>query len=131
VRVAIVGMGPSAYSYVRRCGASGGRHVEFDQVWTVNNYGDILAADLIFHMDDVRVQQLRADAGNEQMGHMLAWMKTTKTPIITSRPHPDYPSMVAYPLEDVVNSVCGKMVYFDTTPSYMVPYAMWKGATSI
>lgn len=131
MRVAIVGMGPSAYSYVRHCGASGGRHVEFDQVWTVNNYGDILAADLIFHMDDVRVQQLRADAGNVQMANMLKWMKTSKVPIITSRAHPDYPNMRAFPFEKVVNEVCGGMVYFDTTPSYMVPYAIWKGAKSI
>src|SRR5512135_2271130 len=101
MRIAIVGMGPSAYAYVRRCGAAGCSHVEFDQVWTVNNYGDILKADLIFHMDDVRVQQLRADAGNVQMANMLAWMKKSKVPIITSRAHPDYPNMKAFPFEKV------------------------------
>ena len=69
--------------------------------------------------------------GNVQMGNMLAWMKKSKIPIITSRAHPDYPNMKAFPLEKVVNEACGGMVYFDTTPSYMVPYAIWKGAKSI
>jgi uncharacterized membrane protein YecN with MAPEG domain len=40
--------------------AMGGRHKFCDETWVINAFGDILACDRVFHMDDVRIQEIRA-----------------------------------------------------------------------
>jgi hypothetical protein len=126
MKVALLGMGPSADGYPRYCAVRGGRNVAFDETWTVNAFGDIYKADLIFHMDDVRIQQIRADAGNDQIARMLEWMRKHPGPIFTSRAHPDYPGLVDFPLEEVLTSTGGP-IYFNSTPAYAVAYAIHKG----
>jgi hypothetical protein len=106
----------------------GGRHAFCDEVWAVNSYGDVLACDRIFHMDDVRIQEQRA-VNNKKIGNMLAWMKTTHIPIYTSRRHDDYPALQEYPLEDVINTVGTD--YFNCTPAYAIAYAIYLGAKRI
>jgi len=123
MHVAIVAMGPSADAYARHCAMAGGRLSHVDEMWTVNAFGSIFQADRIFHMDDVRIQEIRAAGGNVQIANMLKWMKTHPGPIYTSRAHPDYPGLVEFPLEDVVNST-GNMPYFNSTPAYAVAFAM-------
>jgi len=91
MHVAIVAMGPSADAYARHCAMAGGRPSHVDEMWTVNAFGSIFQADRIFHMDDVRIQQIRADGGNEQIANMLKWMKKHPGPIYTSRGLPDKP----------------------------------------
>ena len=106
----------------------GGRHAFCDEVWGVNSYGDVLACDRIFHMDDVRVQEQRA-ANNPKIANMLAYLKVTSIPVYTSRSHPDYPATQDYPLEDVINA-CGTD-YFNCTPAYAIAYAIYLGAKRI
>lgn len=130
MRVAILGMGPSADGYSRHCAVRGGRHAAFTETWTVNAFGDIFGADIIFHMDDVRIQQIRADAGNEQIASMLEWMRKHPGPIFTSRSHPDYPGLVDYPLADVLETTGGP-VYFDSTPAYAVAFAIHRGVKEL
>ena len=62
MHVAIVGMGPSAESFMDTAKRLGGRSAFCDQVWAINGLGDVLACDMVFHMDDVRVQEIRAKA---------------------------------------------------------------------
>lgn len=128
--IAILGLGPSVRQYleiVKRCG---GRQAFCDEVWAINALGDVFACDKIFHLDDVRVQQIRADAAPQSnIAMMLKWLKTTKTPVITSRLHPDYPSLVEFPLEDVVNKYPN--AYFNSTAAYAVAYALHMGVTKI
>jgi hypothetical protein len=50
-------------------------------------------------------------------------------PIITSREHPDYPGLVAFPLEEVVNSL--GQAYFNSTAAYAVAYAIHLGVKHI
>ena len=119
--VALVALGPSSHDYIVAAEASGGRSAAFGAVWAVNTYGDVLAHDLLWHMDDVRVQEARA-AGNPKIAAMLAWMRRHPGPIMTSRPHPGYPGLVAYPLEDVVNAVGSD--YFNSTVAYAIAYAI-------
>jgi len=128
--VAIVGMGPSARQFLLGACRGGGRRALCDEVWGINALGDILLCDRIFHMDDVRVQEIRAKAdpaGNT--ASMLKWLKRHPGPVITSRAHPDYPGLVEFPLEDVLNQV--PHGYFNSTAAYAVAYAVYLGVKKL
>src|SRR4051812_35697873 len=93
--VAIVGLGPSSVYYLDLAKRAGGRRGLADEIWGINALGDVLACDRIFHMDDVRIQQLRADAQPQSnIAVMLKWLKAYKGTVITSRAHKDYPALV-------------------------------------
>jgi hypothetical protein len=128
--VSIIGLGPSAAQYVDLVRSLGGRSKYCDEVWTINAFGDVFACDLIFHMDDVRVQEIRAEASPESnIAAMLEWMKLTKTPIITSRLHADYPALVEFPLAEML-TLC-PTGYFNSTAAYAIAYAIFKDAKKI
>ena len=75
MRLAIVALGPSWHDYVHLTEAAGGRHAIFDQTWVINSFGNVLDHDMVWHMDDIRVQEARAAAGNVKIANMLAWLK--------------------------------------------------------
>lgn len=128
--VAIVGLGPSAAQYLHITRGLGGRHKYCDETWVINALGDVFAADLIFHMDDVRIQEIRVAADpDSNIAAMLAWLKTHPGPIITSRAHPDYPGLVEFPLEAVLNDHV--QCYFNSTAAYAVAYAIHLGVEKI
>lgn len=128
--VAILGLGPSLAQYVDIAKRLGGRHKVADEIWGMNALGSVIQCDRIFHMDDVRIQQIRADKRPESnIAAMLSWIKKHPGPIYTSRPHPDYPGLVAYPLEDVINT-CG-YDYFNSTAAYAVAYAIHLGVKKL
>lgn len=128
--VAIVGLGPSSAQYVNICKSMGARRKFCDETWAINAFGDVLACDRIFHMDDVRIQQIRADAAPESnIAAMLGWLKAHPGPVITSRAHPDYPGLVEFPLEDVINDC--PFGYFNSTAAYAVAYAIHLGVKKI
>lgn len=130
MHVAILGLGPSVRHFLEITKRLGGRHAFCDEVWAINALGDVLACDLVFHMDDVRIQEIRAAASPESnIANMLAWLKKHTGPIMTSRAHPDFPALVEYPLEDVVN-MCPNG-YLNTTAAHAVAYAILKGAKKI
>jgi hypothetical protein len=81
-------------------------------------------------MDDVRIQQVRADAvPDSNIAVMLAWMKAHPGPIYTSRPHPDYPGLVRFPLQAVLNDL--GTAYFNGTAAYALALAIHEGAATI
>lgn len=124
--VAIVALGPSASSYLEATKRLGGRKALADTVWTINALGDVFQSDLIFHMDDVRIQEIRAKARPESnIARMLEWMKEDGPPIITSRTHIEYPRLIEFPLENVINDL-GGLAYFNNTAAYAVAYAIYK-----
>lgn len=92
MRVAIVGMGPSAGTYIRHAAGLGDRRKGFDEVWTVNAFGSVIKADRLFHMDDVRIQKIRADAGNTHISALLDYLQDAPGPIYTSRTLPKEPN---------------------------------------
>jgi hypothetical protein len=105
MHVAILGMGPSVNQYLEHTKRLGGRRAYCDETWCINALGDVFACDRVFHMDDVRIQQIRADAKPESnIARMLDWLKTTKTPVVTSRAHPDYPSLEEFPLAEALDA---------------------------
>ena len=128
--VVILGLGPSLESYVDIAKRLGGRHVFCDEVWGINAVGGVIQCDRIFHMDDVKIQEIRSEAKPESnIARMLEWMRKHPGPIYTSRADERYPGLVAYPLEDVINS-CG-WAYFNSTAAYAVAYAVHIGVKKI
>lgn len=128
--VVILGLGPSCEAYVDLVKRLGSRHRFADEVWAINALGDVLQCDRIFHMDDVRVQEIRAEARPQSnIAAMLEWLKRHPGPIYTSQLHPDYPGLVEFPLEDVINT-CG-IAYFNNTAAYAVAYAVHIGVKQI
>ena len=129
MRVAIVGLGPSGNSYVRTTEGLGDWTIMFDEVWTINGFSNVLQNTRGFAMDDVRTQLIRAEGGNKKIASLLEAYKRHPGPIYTSRTHPDYPSLVEYPLEAVINS-CGAD-YFNSTIAYAIALAIHERAESI
>lgn len=128
--VAILGMGPSLSQYLLRARTLGARGKAADEVWAINALGDILQCDRIFHMDDVRIQEIRAAAAPESnIAAMVGWLKKHPGPIITSRAHPDYPGLIEFPLEEVANTF--GYAYFNNTAAYAVAYALYLGVKKI
>lgn len=123
--VAILGLGPSVSQYLELSKRLGGRHV--DEVWGINALGDVFACDVVFHMDDVRIQERRAAARPESnIARMLAWLRKHPGPVITSRAHPDYPGLIEFPLAAVLQEF-GGWAYFNNTSAYAVAYAVFLG----
>lgn len=128
--VVILGMGPSLDQYTNLVKRIGNRKWLADEVWAINMLGDLFQCDYVFHMDDIRIQEIRAKALPESnIAAMVEWIKTSKVPVITSRGHPDYPALVEFPLEDVLNEL--KYDYFNSTAAYAVAYAIFLGVKKI
>ncbi len=128
--VAILGLGPSLDQYLEITKRLGGRHQFCDETWAINALGDVFACDLIFHMDDVRIQEIRAKAKPESnIAAMLKWIKHSQIPVITSRAHPDYPALAEFPLQDVLNHLGHD--YFNSTAAYAIAFAIHMGAEQI
>ena len=129
--VVILGLGPSMEAYVDHAKRLGSRRVLADEVWGINAAGDVINCDRVFHMDDVRIQEARAaEKPDSNIAAMLPWLRTHPGPVYTSRPHPDYPGLVAYPLADVMNA-CGGVEYFNSTAAYAVAFAIYLGVERI
>lgn len=130
MHVVILGLGPSVRQFLELAKRAGGRRALCDEVWGINALGDVFACDRVFHMDDVRIQEIRAAAAPaSNIAHMLAWLKTHPGPIITSRAHPDYPGLVEFPLAEVLTAT--PTGYFNSTAAYAVAYALHMGASKI
>lgn len=128
--VAILGLGPSLEQYVNIVKRLGGKHAFCDETWGINATGGVLQCDRVFHMDDVRIQEIRAKAEpDSNIARMLEWIKVHPGPIVTSRAHPDYPGLVEFPLEAVLNKF--QAAYFNSTAAYAVAYAIWLGVKKI
>lgn len=128
--IAILGLGPSVRQYLEIVKRVGGKSAFCDEVWAINALGDVFNCDLIWHMDDVRIQEIRAKARPESnIAKMLQWLKCTSTPVMTSRRHPDYPALNAFPLESVLREFPNG--YFNSTAAYAVAYAIYIGAKKI
>lgn len=129
-KVAIVGLGPSINEYISHTTLAGGRSVLFDEVWAINAAGGVIDCDMVFHMDDMAIQEIRAkESPGQQVDGMLKWLKTTAKPVMTSRTYPRYPATVSFPLEEVIR-LFGTW-YFNSTAAYAVAYAIYRGATEI
>jgi hypothetical protein len=133
--VAIIGLGPSCVQFFELTRRLGGVSAYCDEVWGINAIGDVLGCHRIFHMDDVLVQEARAEANpSGNIAAMVRWLKTHPGPIYTSRAREGYPGLVEFPLEDVLNAghdSNGGAPYFNSTAAYAVAYAVHIGVKRI
>lgn len=128
--VAILGLGPSLDQYLEITKRLGGRSKFCDETWAINALGDVFACELVFHMDDIRIQEIRAAAAPaSNIAAMVNWIKTSPVPVVTSRSHPDYPALVDFPLEDVLNNLGHD--YFNSTAAYAIAFAIHTGVAKI
>jgi hypothetical protein len=128
--VVILGLGPSLETYVDIVKRMGARRAFADEVWGINAVGDVIQCDRIFHQDDVRIQEIRAAAKpDSNIAAMLTWLKMHPGPIYTSRVHPDYPGLVAFPLQDVINNL--GYAYLNGTAAYAAAFAVHIGVKRI
>lgn len=132
--VAILGLGPSIREFFELIKQLGGKNGYCDEIWGINNLGNVFACDRVFHMDDVKIQELRAAAGHLPVANMLGWLKTHPGPIYTSVVRDGYPGMVAFPLQDVLNGTGegnGGSPYFNSTTAYAIAFAIHIGVKKI
>lgn len=130
MHVAILGLGPSVRQFLELTKRFGGRRAFCDEVWGINALGDVFRCDRVFHMDDVRIQEIRAEAKpGSNIAQMLKWLKSYEGPVVTSRKHPDYPCLQDFPLAEVLTEF--PMGYFNSTAAYAIAYALYAGATKI
>lgn len=130
MHVAIIGLGPTADDFLDTVKRTGGRRAFCDEVWGINCIGDVFICDRVFHMDDVRIQEIRAAANPKgNIAAMLRWMKNYSGRVITSRAHPDYPCLEEFPLEQLINKL--GYTYLNSTAAFAVAYAVLIGVTKI
>ena len=133
MKVAIVALGPSGLSYARMAEGLGYWRNEYDKLYLINGFVNVFwppdGSAIGFAMDDVRIQEARAKAGNKKIGYLLESYKKHPGPIFTSRTHPDYPALKEFPLEDVINS-CGRD-YFNNTVAYALAYGIHERVESM
>lgn len=128
--IAIVGLGYTGADYFTFVTKAGDRRLFADQVWGINSAGNALHCDLVFHMDDVRIQEIRAkEQPDSNIAGLYNWLKDYKGRVMTGRGHPDFPHLEEFPLEAVINKL-GR-AYFNSTAAYAVAYAIYLGAEEI
>lgn len=133
--VAIVGLGPSHREFFKMALHMGGTSAYCDEVWGINQIGDVLVCDRVFHMDDLAVQEARAARDpKSNIAAMVRWLKRHPGPVYTSVVREGYPGLVAFPLEAVLNRTKegnGGVPYLNSTAAYAVAYAIHIGVKRI
>lgn len=123
MKIAIVAQGRSNRTYIREAGFMGSRHKLADETWAINSMGGTLQHDLLFHMDDCKVQESRAEKF-PRLSNMVKWLKEHPK-FYTSKTYPDYPGAMAFPIQSVVDYI-GGCCYFNSTAAYALAYAITK-----
>lgn len=133
--VAIVGLGPSCATFFELTRRQGGMSAYCDEVWGINAIGDVLKCDRIFHMDDLKIQELRArELPSGNIAAMVKWLRRHPGPVYTSVVRVGYPGLVPFPLEEVLNGgydTNGGAPYFNSTAAYAIALAIHIGVKHI
>lgn len=127
--VAIVGLGPTKQFYNEEVDACGDRKKLFHETWTFNSYASVIESDMLFHMDDVLVQDIRVANGNVRVANMLEAMKRYKGPIFSSFPDERFPTMKQFPIAEIAGFY--NSLYFTTTPTYAMAMAGFIGVEKL
>lgn len=126
--VAILGLGPSLGYYLSFAKKAGGPKAWADEVWGINQAGLVLACDRMFHMDDMLVQQARAQelGPNSNIYQMVEALKVDPgIPVYTSIVRPGFDYMTPFPLEEVLRK--GGYLYFNNSAPYALALARHEG----
>lgn len=120
-KVAFLGLGASRMAY--------GEHIcstelseRFDQIWVVNFAMGIYRHDVVWLMDDMRVQ------ATKMPGYGYA-MTTHDKPIVTSTVYPEFPMAVRCPVEAIIQKIGDD--FLNSTVAYGIAYAMTIGVEEL
>lgn len=130
--VAIVAMGGSNADYTLAASSHGGRQQLYDEVWGINVIGSVYVCDRVFMMDSFKcLDSIKGTAVFSDTAHSgyKKWLKECTVPVYSSDLDPDYPCIVEYPLEDVINTVGA--AYFTNTIPYAIAFALHLGVEEI
>ena len=117
--IAIVAIGRSQVDFHLSLAHS----TEYDEVWGINCMGAITKCDRVFMLDPAS-RFLDTDDAGTQTGIMRKWLPTTKTPIYTCELDERVPSLIEYPLEEVVNDA--RCTYLNNTVAFAIAYAYYQ-----
>lgn len=93
---------------------------EVDEVWAINFAALQVRHDLLFAMDDCRVQESRASESN-MIGVFLKLLEAHPW-FYTSTAYPEYPGAIEFPLEEACKIL--PLPYFNSTVAYAIAFAM-------
>lgn len=122
--VAIVAMGPSHKDYLAECMAASGRYRVADETWAINAMAGIIQHDRAIIMDALPYFA-KAAKEHKYLDGYRDWLHIHPGPIYTQQHYEDFPGSVAYPLEDVLNTV--GYAYMNNTVAYAVCLAIHMG----
>lgn len=121
--VSIVALGFSSRSFVQSIMTDTAMAKPPGEVWAINRGFRAFSHDKLFIMDDLRWLE----------GFKPDYAKTLKKhdkPIITSTAYDDYPMTVAYPYEEVLETI-GDDIFNVNTVAYAVAYAIHIGVREV
>ena len=117
-KVAILGLGASQIDYV--IGVENSK--TWDEVWTINSALAVFECDRVFMMDPASRFLDTDDAGN-QTDVMRRLLPTYTKPIYTCQLDERVPSLVEYPLAEVIEDQ--RCAYMNTTVAYSLAFAAY------
>ena len=123
-RVAVLGLGPSVFSWVGHRLSKNQEIQTYDEVWTVNRGLRVFQHDIAFVMDDLVGEAQKDPAYGEAL-------KNHNKPIITSCAYDSFPMGHQYPLAEVCEHVGRQHCYFHNSIPYVLAYADYIGVTHI
>lgn len=126
-KVAIVAMGASNGAWLVISGAHGGWRSLYDEVWTINATGGLIEHHRCFMMDDVKhilgAQAALTGRDEKKVAQgIFKWLPYHPGPIYTSTTYPEWPALVEYPIEDVLDAV--RVPYLTNTVAYALAFAV-------
>lgn len=123
--VTLLALGPSRRDYI----LSQIRHNEgsrTEEIWTMNTGGRCFTHDLLWVMDDLKMQE-HFDPGYGE------FLKRHDKPIITSQAYDEYPSSLSFPVYEMIKDLGldGLSLWFNNSSAWILSYAIWIGVKEI
>lgn len=128
--VAIVAMGASNASYTGLVGSYGHRHAVAEETWGINSIGACLLTDRMFVMQDIKHNIAKEAETRKVAQGVLKWLPDYTGPVYTTTAYPEWPCLVEYPTEEVLNALGGPP-YLNNSVAYAIAYAMFIGVKEI
>lgn len=119
-RIAIVAMGRSQLNFAMSLAHS----EKYDEVWTINATAGIYRTDRMFMMDPPNRFLDGDEAGTQTNIVSEVITAQQKFPIFSCTLDPRCPSVVKYPIEDVIKDT--GLCYFNNTAAYALAYAVYQ-----
>lgn len=125
--VALIGMGPSFQDFLSETLTQELTPEHHDEVWGINMVGNTMRCDLIFWMDDLKLQSAFKPG-------LIQMLDRHKTPVMSVKRHADLVgNSFDYPIDEIAGIACpifGKP-YLNNGVAMAIAYAIWKGVKTL